>query len=322
MHNLFMHSSISDRRNICPHLRHWQEKSLSFSNYYNHTVATYRGIISQLFSGYQLKNTDSNNLVSIQGMLSGRGYRTEFLNVEPMNATFTGYLEKLGFEEVRAAIRGNGDPQSSIITDKEAYESLLERAVENAKKQAPFFICMYSVGTHVSFDSPDVKYGDGSSPMLNKFFNLDTQFNKFMEEFEKLPVSNGTLVVFTADHCTVEEDEYLRTFSMKNRSSMADAIPLFFYYPGIEPGEIDADGRNSIDLVPTLLDYLDMDGENYFLGNSMFSVRGDNGNEFDTVFFDGSKLETTVGGGAPSPLEAGQEKIIRDKLSDYFKAAR
>ena len=51
---------IDDERNITPNIKELQSKSLSFSNYYNHTFATYRGIIGQLYSGYQLDNSDQN----------------------------------------------------------------------------------------------------------------------------------------------------------------------------------------------------------------------------------------------------------------------
>ena len=47
---------IDDERNIAPNIREVQSKSLNFKNYYNHTFATYAGIIGQLYSGYQLQN--------------------------------------------------------------------------------------------------------------------------------------------------------------------------------------------------------------------------------------------------------------------------
>ena len=41
-------------------------------------------------------------------------------------------------------------------------------------------------------------------------------------------------------------------------------------------------GRNSLDLTPTILDFLDMDSPNYFLGSSLFqSVKNP---EMETVF--------------------------------------
>ena len=62
-------SIMDDRRMIMPNMAAYQKKSLNFTNYYNHTFATYRGLIGQLYSGYQLQNYDSNKLISIQDIL-------------------------------------------------------------------------------------------------------------------------------------------------------------------------------------------------------------------------------------------------------------
>ena len=97
---------IEDDRAIMPNIKELQEIGLSFSNYFNHTAATYRGIIGNLFSGYQLRNLDGNKLISIQSLFKDVGYKTGFLNVEPYNASFTGYLEKLGFDEVVSNVTG------------------------------------------------------------------------------------------------------------------------------------------------------------------------------------------------------------------------
>ena len=63
---------IEDDRAIMPNIKELQEIGLSFSNYFNHTAATYRGIIGNLFSGYQLRNLDGNKLISIQSLFKGK----------------------------------------------------------------------------------------------------------------------------------------------------------------------------------------------------------------------------------------------------------
>jgi len=45
-----------------------------------------------------------------------------------------------------------------------------------------------------------------------------------------------------------------------------DSIPLMFYHNGVVPQEIDAAGRNTLDLGSTILVYVDIDAPNYFLG--------------------------------------------------------
>ncbi|MBR2045050.1 MAG: hypothetical protein IJ958_02815, partial [Agathobacter sp.] len=89
---------IDDERNNMPNVAAYQKKSLMFDNYYNHTAATYRGLEGQLYSGYQLYDFDTNNLISIQSILSDNGYNTFFFNAEPYNSDFKAYLSSFEFD--------------------------------------------------------------------------------------------------------------------------------------------------------------------------------------------------------------------------------
>ena len=262
---------IDDKRQIMPNLKEYQKKSLVFSNYYNHTAATYRGIIGQLYSGYEMRDADPNNLVSLQDILKEMGYQTFFINTEPNNSMFTNYLKSFEFQyllgEETEPVNGN------YYSDKEAYTKIWETIEDNDSKE-PYFICIYTFGTHATFDSEDEIFGDGKNAELNKFYNVDYQFGDFMQKFENSPLTNNTLLVFTADHATVKDAGFTEAFPEYQREAwFTDRIPLMFYYKGILPQSIDVDGRNSLDLSPTVLDYLDITAPNYFLGKSLFAPK-------------------------------------------------
>ena len=93
-----------------------------------------------------------------------------------------------------------------------------------------------------------------------------------MRRLEEEGLSSNTLVVFTTDHASYVDDDYILSFypDYERADIFCDRIPLVFYYEGITPGVVDAGGRNSLDLAPTVLDYLDIDSPNYFLGGSLF----------------------------------------------------
>ena len=93
-----------------------------------------------------------------------------------------------------------------------------------------------------------------------------------MRRLEEEGLSSNTLVIFTTDHASYVDDDYILSFypDYERTDIFCDRIPLVFYYDGITPAVVDADGRNSLDLAPTVLDYLDIDSPNYFLGNSLF----------------------------------------------------
>lgn len=313
---------LSDERNIMPNLRALQEESLSFENYYNHTFATYRGIIGSLYSGYQFLNLDSNRLVSLQSVLKERGYHTSFINTEPDNAAFTGYLERLGFDEVIDHVGREGNHLAK--TDKEALELLSSVLREESKNGQAFFTCIYTAGTHVSYDSADMLFGDGSDRLLNRFYNLDVQFGAFLSRFRESGLAENTILIFTTDHCTYADSDYMEAFGMhEGRRDLVGEIPLILFCSGIRGEVIDAMGRNSLDLVPTICDLLDIDCENYFLGASMFCNAGEANNAYETVFFVDreSSLLTTLNDSIHKPGQQ-QTDVLYGNIMQYCSFAR
>lgn len=276
---------IYDQRNIMPNVNKFSSKSIDFSNYYNHTAATYRGLIGQLYSGYQMDNLDENHLISLHGILSLHGYNTYFLNTEPNNSEFTNYLKSMKFDKVITGNVINGVADS--ISDRNAYDLLFDSALELNKKNKPFFFGIYTFGTHISCDSIDEKFGDGNDNVLNKFYDVDYQFGKFIDKFNKSELFDNTIVIFTTDHASYTDYDYLRAFSKfyEREFSFLDEIPLYIYHKNVEPRIINVSGRNSLDLAPTILDYIDISAANYFLGKSLFS--DDGGTKYDTIFTEG-----------------------------------
>ncbi len=130
---------------------------------------------------------------------------------------------------------------------------------QEEKSNQPFFTAIYTFNTHVTMDSEDQKFGDGGGMELNKFYNCDYQFGKFMEKFNESELSDNTIIIFTADHCTYADDAFREAFPDVPRVQVfLDRIPFFIYYKGVTPQVIDAQGRNSLCMTPTVLDFLDI----------------------------------------------------------------
>ena len=302
---------VYDERNIMPNLRYYMDnESLTFSSYYNHTAATYRGIIGQLFSGYQNNELDKNNLISIEDILKQNGYYTEFINVEPDNYDFTNYLNELHFDKVI----NQYDDSEWIISDKEAYEQLYDRAINLNKSNKPFFLSMYTLETHISFGSYDQKFKNGKNNVLNRFYNTDYQFGEFMKKFRSSKLYDNTIIIFTSDHASFTDNDYVKTFKdVKRGYNFLDEIPLVIYHKGVNKKVIDVGGRNSIDLAPTILDYIDMDGINYFLGDSLFTTNSKSTTDTtyveNVIYFD-SKDNNIV--------NKTYDKEITDYITKYY----
>lgn len=312
---------IDDKRIIMPNVKEYQNKSIKFTEYYNHAFATYKGIIGQLYSGYQRENLANNRLISIQSILKDKGYNTCFINTEPKNIEFTRYLKNFGFNDVISDKKRSG--YANTLSDKEAYELILNHSKElNNKDGKPFFICIYTFGTHVSLDSIDEKYENGLNPMLNKFYDLDYQFGNFMKEFENSSLYDNTIIVFTTDHCSYKDFDYETVFgSVHNRVYPSiDEVPLFIYHKGVSSKNIAVGGRNSLCLAPTILDYLDISAENYFLGSSLFA-----GREYESTLeyaYNSDASYCTTKNGMIVTNNDVFDSDMREKIKDYFTISR
>jgi len=313
---------VNDPRGIMNNVASWQEKSLSFRNYFNHTFATYRGITGQLFSGYQHNNYDENTLVSLPMIFSDQGYKTCFLNVEGYNKEFSDYLNGLGFDEVidlhDSQKRG---PIGDGYSDKLAYEELYNQMAKRNKEKEPFFLSIYTFGTHASFDSANEKFGDGSDSEINKFYDADYQFGQFMQKFTSdASLVENTIIVFTTDHCTYADMYFTQSFPEWKREHMElDPVPLFIYHKGVRPEVIDVKGRNTLGLAPTVCDYLDITCENYFLGNSLFSpIEAASG--FETYFSDGTMSSMRSKNSVIEKASGEEGEKLKLGMWDYYAA--
>ena len=306
---------IDDERNIMPNVRMYEDKSLNFTNYYNHTAATYRGLIGQLYSGHQYNNNDENTLISLQKIMHDNGYQTTLINTEPNNQDFTNYLKTFDFDRIVTSNNTN-----TWLRDDEAYELLENEVKECYENSKPDFIVIYTFGTHATFDESKVKYGDGKNGLLNRFANADYYFGEFMKNFENNDKYNDLVVVFTTDHCTYEDEDFIRTFepSYTRKDYFCDQIPLLIWYNKIEAQAINAEGRNSLCFAPTLLDFLDIDGDNYFLGDSLFS-NNDVNNLIDKVYAipDEERYRITSESGI-SELDEAEFNIVNLIIKGYL----
>ncbi|CYW03633.1 LTA synthase family protein [Streptococcus suis] len=309
---------VEDEREIMPNLKKFQESSLTFENYYNHTFATYRGLIGQLYSGYQLDNYESNTLTSLQGVLGDKGYQTTFINTEPNNTQFTSYLESFNFDTIVNENDLAEGPNGSL-TDQAALELLYDTIENQVSKKTPFLTAIYTYGTHMTFDSADKMFEDGKNILFNRFYNFDYYFSQFLEKFTSNPAFDNTILVFTADHATFADKDFKAAYPSYNRENQdVDRVPFIVYHKGIGAEQKDVEGRNSLDLVPTLLDYMDISEPNYFLGESLFYYK-ENNNSFDTVFFDNAYLLSTDYGNI-QPLSETNEETVKALLQKYFAA--
>jgi phosphoglycerol transferase MdoB-like AlkP superfamily enzyme len=288
---------------LTPNIDRLAGMSMRVTDYFNHTAATYRGLLGQLSSGFSLASgsgeagweTGDNRASlgkirrrTLPMILREHGYQSYFFSPHAASRPFTSMLDTLGFDKVftfESIGRGllGGDFQTRIhgtdLDDQSLFQGVLAflRQRHQANSSKPFFIAVYNIGTHafIGVDEHDVRYGDGSNRILNKFHNYDHAVGQFMRGLLSGPYAGNTILVFTADHATYPGTEYRQLGGNDLRPYFVDRIPLLIHDPFHRlPAAFDAQGRTSLDLAPTLLQLLDLPtARNSFLGNSLFAPR-------------------------------------------------
>lgn len=91
-----------------------------------------------------------------------------------------------------------------------------------------------------------------------KINRLDERFGRFLKEFDRLGVTDKTLFVLTSDHGTefYEHGRFDHGFTLYDEQIH---VPLFVRLPGQAVGKVVADRISSIDVMPTILDLLDVE---------------------------------------------------------------
>ena len=273
---------------ITPGLDKLAYEGINFTNYYNHTAATFRGLRGQLTSGYQYRDgvtnegTGINQLsateiddiylqrqVTLPEILSKFGYQSYFIASTEKNSSLNTMLKTLKFDQVLGMGNFVGY-QNDRMTDKQTFNAVRDFLRSNEKKHEKFFIGVYPSGTHHGQDSPNEKFSDGKNALFNKFYNYDVQLGRFVEFFKKSNFYDNTLLVITADHSTFPSTDYKKSFN-SNAQYFVNSMPLIILGKEVKPQIIDAKGQNSLSLAPTLLHMLSIQySMNYFLGCSLF----------------------------------------------------
>lgn len=283
---------------LTPNIDKLAARSMRVTDYYNHTAATYQGIIGQTSSGFSNSgeaawgsDDGAARLAAIKrqtlaAILDHKGYGTYFFTSHPAGA-FTNMVDSLGFEHVygrdEISLLLQGHIREQYRTDQLDDESLFRGLTtfletrSSARDPNPFFIATYNIGTHaflpVAIDG--LKYGNGESEPLNKLHNYDAALGSFLDWFYASPYAKNTIIVFTTDHATYPDRTYRAVAGAGLKPYFVDKIPLLILDPTHQlPAELDAKGRNSLDLAPTVLQLLGIQRlPNSFLGHSLFEPR-------------------------------------------------
>ncbi len=230
--------------------------------------------IPSISEPFVLSAYSGNKTSSIAKLLRDEGYETAFFHGAPNGSMgFSAYTNLAGIEKYYGKNEYNNDNDFDGIWGiwDEPFMQYMANTLNTFKQ--PFFSAFFSVSSHHPFKVPEKykgKFPKGPLPVQEPIGYTDMAIRKFFSTAAKMPWYNNTLFVLVADHATVsylpEYQNVVGNFS----------VPILFYYPGGNlKGKTDK-LIQQIDIMPTILDFLNYNKPYFAFGFDALETKKDN----------------------------------------------
>lgn len=289
--SLFLREDIHGVKGLLPNIRDMQSRSYYFTKMNNMAFPTIKGLIASLgsciylldesvggtripipcrflFLSTVLKKLDYNNAHIQAGS-------ERFISMKDFFMKRENYDEFYGSESL--AIDNISSMKGGFGVDDETLFNYMVRWLDRYPGKKPFLLTISTINTHPPFKVRYQAPGVGDSILLNSFYSTDRAFGIFWEYFKKSKYFKNTVLIVTADHAmgnSKEYNEFAGKFGEYYRPFF-DTIPCFMYFPGTAAwrGKVNDTACTNLDILPTVLDMMNLDLPNPFMGVSIFSER-------------------------------------------------
>jgi phosphoglycerol transferase MdoB-like AlkP superfamily enzyme len=283
---------------LTPNIAAFAESTMRVDNYYNHTFATYRGLLGQLCSIFPVyaggRFNPDTDYYCLADLLGDEGYRSHFLFSQQRARTkLDEVLGKANVDHVfaqedlqRLYLQGVQAGRPLALSDQQFFDAFIAHLQSLEGQQAsgggtPFVLGLYNIETHAYYHASDdgVSYAGHDSYILDSIRNFDDAFGRFWSYFKSSGLYSNTIVVFTADHAHFQGKDFVALVDGQPdyQHMFVDRIPLIIYHPVMQlPASFDAKYASSIDLAPSIAHLMQLDNRaNAFIGRSIFERAGD-----------------------------------------------
>lgn len=211
---------------------------------------------------YVLTPFSGNTISSIGSLLKNRGYHTSFFHGAPNGSMgFNSFMNLAGFEHYYGMNEYNNDKDFDGMWGIWDEKFLQFYAGELTKFPEPFVSSFFSVSSHHPFKVPEEyesRFKGGPQPINRCVEYTDYALKQFFQSVSKMPWYENTLFVITADHTSSNIQ-----FETGGTVAGAYSIPVIFFSPKDNLSGIKPEIIQQIDIMPTILGYLQYD-EPYF----------------------------------------------------------
>jgi phosphoglycerol transferase MdoB-like AlkP superfamily enzyme len=223
--------------------------------------------LPSLETPYIISHYANNDVNGLAGLLKRKGYYTTFFHGAPNGSMgFDSFARMTGFDDYF------GLDQYPDKNDFDGMWGVWDEPFFNffAGKlntfPQPFMASIFSISSHHPFEVPEKykgKFTSGPAPIVEVVGYTDFALKEFFDEISDDPWFKNSLFVITADHT----NESIHKEFQNNFGSYS--IPVIFYKPGSDLKGMKNRIAQQIDIMPTILSYLNYDEEYIAFGNNL-----------------------------------------------------
>ena len=223
--------------------------------------------IPSLETPYIISHYANNQINGFPELLKRKGYYTAFFHGAPNGSMgFDSFAKMIGFDDYFGLDQypdKNDFDGMWGVWDEPFFNFFAEKL--NTFSQ-PFMASIFSVSSHHPFEVPEKyrgKFKKGPAPIVEVVGYTDFALKEFFRKISLSPWYANTLFVITADHT----NESIHREFQNNFGSYG--IPVIFYKPGSDLRGIKRKIAQQVDIMPTVLNYLNFDEEYIAFGNNL-----------------------------------------------------
>lgn len=255
--------------NLTPFLDSLSYKSAYYPNAYSAGIHTFNGIFSSLFSLpaiYRKHPMKGAVIAEYDGLFENtkkQGHQTiyfcthdgQFDNVE-------GFLTANKCDEIIAADDYPSEEIKSTlgVPDDYMFRAAVPKLNQIASSNKPFTAVIMTASDHGPYYIPPYFNAKNKDKKQQIVEYADWSLRAFFEQSKEQPWYDSTLFVLIADHGAVMRPVYEMPLSFNH-------VPLLFFAPNGEiPTQVNPEVTGQLDVLPTIMDYLNLPFENNTLG--------------------------------------------------------
>jgi len=224
--------------------------------------------IPALVLPYVISERSGNKINSLASLLAVQGYQTAFFHGAPNGSMgFDAFTKIAGFQHYygRNEYGNEADFDGVWGIWDEPFLQYFAHGMDQMKE--PFYTTLFSVSSHHPYEVPERykgKFPEGRIPIDKCIHYTDHSLQKFFDTARKMPWFKNTLFVITADHSV--DSEIKEYYTSVNRF----AIPILFFMGDGSMKGVDSGLAEQIDIMPTILSYLNYPYPYVAFGNNLF----------------------------------------------------